>query len=178
LVKARDIIGLPVICVQDGRKLGEVRDLLIGDWQLKGLLLDPKYWFGHVRAVASEGIASIGSDAVMVSDPEAVYTFGDFTERGRLFMSGKKKLHAMPVVTPNGQQLGFIEDVYFDDQLGKQIIGLELTDGVISDLREGRKIVHIQDDAQLGEDAVIVQAGQSAEHERSGTQTSDSNRIG
>jgi len=50
-----------------------------------------------------------------------------------------------------------IEDVYFDEQMGKQIVGLELTDGLISDITEGRKVVMINEDAQLGEDAVIVQ---------------------
>jgi uncharacterized protein YrrD len=178
LHKARDIIGLPVIAVDGGRKLGEVRDFLLGAWHVKGLLLDPKYWFGSARAIACEGIQSIGSDAVIVSDPEAIYTFGDFTEQGRLFISGKKKLQGMPVVTYNGQQLGYIEDVYFDEKLGKKITGLELTDGLISDITEGRKVVMINEEAQLGEDAVIVHgdsvSGQLQERER----TSDSNRIG
>lgn len=155
MLRARDVIGLPVISVDDGRKLGEVRDILLGEWQIKGLLLDAKYWFGSARAVACEGIHSLGADAVMVADPEAVYTFGDFTELGRLFISGKKKLQGMPVMTPNGQQLGYIEDVYFDDDLGKTITGLELTDGFISDFTEGRKVVMVRNDAQLGEDAVI-----------------------
>lgn len=157
MLKARDVIGLPVINTENGKKLGEVRDLLLGEWHVKGLLLDPKYWFGQARAIACEGIQSIGHDAVMVADPEAVYTFGDFREQGRLFLSGKKKLQGLPVVTPNGQQLGYIEDVYFDDKVGKQITGLELTDGFISDITEGRHIVLVNNDAQMGEDAVIVQ---------------------
>lgn len=156
--KVRELIGLPVISMDDGRKFGEVRDCLLGAWEIKGLLLDPKYWFASSRAVACEGIHSLGADAVMLSDPEAIYTFGDFDEHGRLFLSGNKKLQGMPVVTPNGQQLGFIEDVYFDEKMDKQIIGLELTDGFISDLTEGRKIVMINEEAQMGEDAVIVYA--------------------
>lgn len=168
MFKARDIIGLPIISVGDGRKLGEVRDVLLGAWKVKGLLLDPKFWFGQARAIACEGIQSFGSDAVMVSDPEAIYTFGDFAEHGRLFLSGKKKIQGVAVMTPNGQQLGFIEDVYFDDNLDKQIIGLELTDGFISDLTEGRKVVMISEEAQLGEDAVIVHADRLAPSEDTG----------
>ncbi len=154
--KTRNVIGLPVITADSGRQIGEVRDIWLGEWEVKGLLLDPKYWFGRARVVPCEAVHSLGSDAVMLSDPEAVYHHGDFTEHGRLFMSGKKKLHGLPVVTPNGEQLGYIEDVYFDEKMEKQIIGLELTDGFISDITEGRKVVMIDERSQMGEDAVIV----------------------
>ena len=154
--KAMNIIGLPVIVVDNGRKIGEVRDEMLGEWELKGLLLDPKYWFGSARVLPCEGIHSLGTDAVMLSDLEAVHHLGDFTEHGRLFLSGKKKLLGLPVVTLNGEQLGYIEDVYFDEKMERQIIGFELTDGFISDITEGRKIVMIDERSQLGEDAVIV----------------------
>lgn len=56
----------------------------------------------------------------------------------------------------NGQQLGVVEDVYLDAKTGKKVIGYELTEGFISDLKEGRKWLPMPDSVKVGEDALIV----------------------
>jgi uncharacterized protein YrrD len=75
--------------------------------------------------------------------------------------SGEHKLKGLPVITVNGRQLGFLEDVYFEEKLGRKIEGLEISDGFISDLKEGRKRLPAPDEATIGDDAVIVPASWS-----------------
>ncbi|UUZ89394.1 PRC-barrel domain-containing protein [Paenibacillus sp. P25] len=71
-------------------------------------------------------------------------------------LSGDHQVKGLPVITVNGQQLGVIEDVYLETNWGKQVIGYELTEGFISDLKEGRKWSPMPESVTVGEDAVIV----------------------
>ena len=60
------------------------------------------------------------------------------------------------MITVGGHELGMVEDVYLDQNWGKQIVGYELSEGFISDLKEGRKWLPMPDSATKGEDAIIV----------------------
>src|SRR5690606_28870268 len=74
------------------------------------------------------------------------------------FASGGNKLKDRPVVTANGNQLGVITDVYYEQETGTQLLGFELSDGFISDLKDGRRWLRISEEATIGVDAVVVSA--------------------
>ena len=44
------------------------------------------------------------------------------------------------MLTAEGEKLGLLEDVYFMEELGT-IIGYEVTEGLVADLVEGRRVV-------------------------------------
>lgn len=154
--KARDIIGLPVIEVDNGKKWSTVKDILFDNqWVMQGLLLESKHWFSSPKYVAWDDILSIGPDAVTIPNESVLRTLEDETGMNLLF-GGKNKIFGLPIVTVNGHMLGNLEDVYIDGKLGRKVIGYELTDGLISDLREGRKWIPHTDGVTVGEDTIIV----------------------
>jgi uncharacterized protein YrrD len=156
LRRAQDIIGLPVIEIKAGKQLGTAADLLIDrEWNVQGVLLESKLWFGSPRFVPWEAIVAFGSDAVTVQNGQAVRPLDESADLVCL-SSGASRLRGMPVITVNGEQLGLVEDVYIGDQLDKKIVGYELSDGFLSDLKEGRKWLPTPETATFGEDAVIV----------------------
>ncbi len=55
----------------------------------------------------------------------------------------------------NGRELGMVEDVYFMEDMGI-LMGYELSDGFISDLREGRKVFRPNSPLTWGEDVLIA----------------------
>jgi uncharacterized protein YrrD len=161
LQRAHDIIGLPVISIDTGKRVGTVKDVLITfDWTLMGILLDPKRWFASPRLIAWEHLVSLGPDAVTIADEDVLQNMDEHVDAASL-ASGEHKLKGLPVITVNGRQLGFLEDVYFEEKLGRKIEGLEISDGFISDLKEGRKRLPAPDEATIGDDAVIVPASWS-----------------
>jgi uncharacterized protein YrrD len=158
LRKAKDIIGLPVIAVNSGKQVGEVKDLRFGpDWRLRDIVLEAKGWFAPGRAIQSADIIGVGDDAVTVADETAAAPQREDPE-ARALTDGNGKLLGLPIVTIDGDRLGVIEDVYFEPNLGKQIVSCELSEGFISDLKEGRKLLPIPENAKLGEDAIVVPA--------------------
>ncbi len=48
-----------------------------------------------------------------------------------------------------------VEDVYFQEELGT-IIGYELTDGFLSDVTQGRKMLPKVEPLTVGTDAIVV----------------------
>ncbi|MEF3303106.1 PRC-barrel domain-containing protein [Paenibacillus sp. GYB003] len=155
--KAQHIIGLPVIAIETGKQAGTAKDVVIGrDWNVLGVLIDSKHWFSSSRYIAWDDIVSIGADAVTISDEQVVRPWNDDHADFVYLLDGGFKLKGLPVITANGDQLGFVEDVYFGTQMDKKILGYELSGGLISDLTEGRKWLPSPNEATLGEDAVVV----------------------
>ncbi|GAA3408055.1 PRC-barrel domain-containing protein [Paenibacillus hodogayensis] len=155
--RAQDIIGLPVISIGTGKQLGTAKDVLIDkDWNVQGVLLDSKHWFGSSRHIGWDDVVSVGSDAVTVKEEGVVRELDDHTAGTLLSLNGEFKLKGLPVITEAGDQLGYVEDVYFAKQLDKKIVGYELSGGLIDDLKEGRKWLPSSEEAKIGEDAVIV----------------------
>jgi uncharacterized protein YrrD len=151
--RAVDILGTQVMNVSSGEIVGRVHDLLFDrEGRLKGLLLEKKYWFGKVPYLPVSELLCIGEDLVTIeaephltneSIEDAWVRFGDQSMRG------------VPVITSNGQQLGVLEDVYFQEEVGT-IIGYELSDGFFSDLMEGRRIIKNPSKLFIGKDAFVV----------------------
>jgi uncharacterized protein YrrD len=156
LKRARDVIGLPIICVQSGKQAGNVKDLLIGaEWQIEAVLLESRRWFSATQCIRWENVIALGDDAITIENEEAIGCLDESREYTSL-LNGDKKVKGMPVLTVNGQQLGIVDDVYLDHDLGKNVVGYELTDGFISDLKDGRKWLPLPESVTVGEDAIIV----------------------
>lgn len=154
--KSQDVLGLPVIAISSGAQIGVVRDILFDSEQhLFGLLLESKGWTKRRRFIPADRVTAFGLDAVTVDSEDAMA----FLEAGHDdvvgICSGKHQLKGMPVITATGHELGRLENVYFMEEMGT-LIGYELTDGFLNDLREGRKTLRVDDQLTWGNDALIV----------------------
>lgn len=154
--KAHDLIGLPVLTVDSGKQIGQVKDLLVGpDWNIRGIMLEVKNWFSSLRYIPWEGVVAAGEDAITIPNESVIREF-EHVEECHAFLEGSRKIKGLPVITVGGHKLGVVEDVYLNQNWGKQIIGYELSEGFISDLKEGRRWLPMPELATKGEDAVIV----------------------
>ncbi|WP_211747543.1 PRC-barrel domain-containing protein [Paenibacillus sp. Marseille-Q4541] len=156
-MKFQEMIGLAVYDVEEGKHIGKICDfILTNDWQLTGIELDGRAPFSkQVKTVSWEDIVAYGKDAVMIRNKQAVRkTDADNIQYS--YLKGHHKLRDMTVLTQEGLQLGRITDVYFDQQMGKNILGLEISDGFVMDLMEGRKWLPRTNEMMMGEHTVVV----------------------
>ncbi|UJF31948.1 PRC-barrel domain-containing protein [Paenibacillus hexagrammi] len=163
--KARDLIGLPVITVESGKQVGQVKDLCIdSNWNIKGIFLEAKSWFSSIKWIEWNQIIATGEDAVTIPNESVIAEYSH--DAGWIaLIDGSRKITGLPMITVGGHQLGMVEDVYLGEDWGKQIVGYELSEGFISDLKEGRKWLPMPETATRGEDAVIVPTHCAAEVE-------------
>lgn len=153
--KLQDVIGLPVLDTSSGKKVGVVKDLFFNQYgELKGLAVEANGIFNKMNFVDFEHIGAIGDDAVIIG---TVKFFTPLTSNHSFysFALGDKAYKELPVITTNGHELGHISDVYFKEELGK-IIGYEISDGFLSDITEGRRIIKFPARNIIGEDALII----------------------
>lgn len=155
MYKASDVIGLPVLDLQAGHERGVVRDVLFDeDWTFQGLLVEIKAMFRRGRFIPSDSIQAIGEDYVTIRNEKAMHPL-EGTDHMIGVKAGSSHMIGKPLITANGHRLGQIEDIYFHTEIGS-IVGYEVSDGLLSDLMEGRKAVKHLERATIGEDAVIL----------------------
>jgi len=156
--KGKSIIGLKVITQSDGVKLGSVRDLIFDDAgdSVLALLLSEKDLFGLIDAqiVPWEQIQSIGRDAVVVQSSASKIKAGD-DERVRGVMNRNTSLSGTRIYTTDGQNLGTLADMFFDETSGR-VEGYEISGGFVADTMSGKQFLPAQCTISLGIDVAFV----------------------
>ena len=156
MLRGSEVVGHPVITHDGGKKVGEVKDLVIdrGGSVVLGLLLDEGGWFKHARVVAWPAIQVIGPDAVIIDSDNSVVKASeapdmkDVLERGHVLLGRRVQTH-------DGRDLGKMEAVFFNASSGA-VEGFELSGGLAADSHSGRAFLPASRSFQAGEDVAFV----------------------
>jgi uncharacterized protein YrrD len=114
----KDIIGSPVITVDDGRSIGRAKDIyLSADCQtVAGVFLGTEGLFSRKSfLVRSEDITTIGQDAILVKNADVIHEEGNLAEAERTWLR-RDELQGRPVDTSGGTKVGKIGDVLIDGE--------------------------------------------------------------
>jgi len=148
------VVGLSVIDSETGKELGLVSDLLFDEQaHLKGILLEENSWLRRKRFVAKRDL-TIEPEQVMVSSKQLQHLSKEHLDWTSI-NSSTKSLQGRPLITPSGSELGWVTNVYFQEEMGT-IVGYELSDGLISDLTTGRRLFRTSSPLQWGEETLIT----------------------
>ncbi|WP_059171574.1 PRC-barrel domain-containing protein [Bacillus sp. FJAT-27445] len=145
--------GLPIILENSGEQVGVVSDLCIAEDKVQGLLVKRGSFLKQTLFLAIASITSIGPDGIIIPSIESLERSGK--ERKGYTLSHHSPLAGKMVLSEEGDSLGLLNDVYFLEEVGT-IVGYELSDGLFSDLRDGKKIVKPSGPPAIGKDAIIV----------------------
>ncbi len=145
--------GLPIFELKTGAKIGEVCDLCVSSQGIvKGLLVKKGVLLKKTLYLSVQNVSSFGFDGVMIEDREVLETIQvneEFT------IENKQRLLGRMIMTAEGERLGFLEDVYFLEEVGT-IIGYEISDGFFSDMMEGKRVIKAEQPPAIGKDAIII----------------------
>jgi uncharacterized protein YrrD len=149
--RASDLYGLPVVDSSTGREIGAVNELLVDlpRGRLVALVLSGPL-IGEPGVLPVDGM-QIGSEELRLADRDI--TRGEEASslrHGKLTLDRTRKL---TVITRSGDRLGNVEDLILD---GSRIAGLELSDGLIKDIFQGRCVLELSEEAEFIGEQVIV----------------------
>jgi uncharacterized protein YrrD len=134
LVTASEIMGLPIVTVDGGEDLAEVRDVIYspGEGSLAGLTLNKRgFLAGRLRAVLpAADIHAIGRHAVMVRDDTSLSS-PDAAPEGVGNPDAKRNVVGDDVLTEGGVSLGTVRDLVLLVGSKGEVIGYQIdtTDG-------------------------------------------------
>lgn len=152
-----EVVGLPVICVDTGKKAGVVKDMVFcpDTREVKALLLEHKGVEINGRIIFLKDIANISRDAVVINDASCIARYGKAEDSGQL--QGKREIRGLKVYSKSGNELGIVKDVLFDQNTGI-IEGVELSDGLLQDIVQGRNILPLLGKVEFGSENILVES--------------------
>lgn len=154
--KGKTVIGQDVFSLADGRRVHSVKDLVVSDdhESIVALLVDEGGLLGTSTIVPIEAVHRFGPDAVMVQDSSAVIP-ASADDRVAATLDRNVTLLGTPVVTTEGERVGQIGDMYFDESTG-EILGYEVSGGTLGDVMRGTSWLPLEAIDVIGPDAVIT----------------------
>ena len=154
--KGKSVIGKDVLSLATGARIHSVKDILIGagNDQVVALLVDEGGLLGTSTVVPFESVSSIGRDAVVIQQDDAVVAASSDPEV-KAILNRTDRLLGKTVYTEDGKKMGTIADLYFDDANGR-ITGFEISGGTLGDLARGPSYLATEDVRIAGQDAVFI----------------------
>ncbi|MDU4960628.1 MAG: PRC-barrel domain-containing protein [Sporomusaceae bacterium] len=137
MYRVMELIGMPVLSLDDGKQIGEVHDLTvdIGKAALCGLIVGAGSWFTELRSMVFADIFRMGTDAIMLRDASCLQPVSSEEQDG---CCRAQALAGKTVYTETGLYLGTLTDIFLQPLTG-ELKGYELSDGLIADFLFGRK---------------------------------------
>lgn len=150
-----EVLGLPVICVEDGKKVGVVKNIIFCPKRKKLLafLLECKSYELNKKVILSKDIVNLGKDAVLIKDLSSLQALrkvkntDEFIEKGEII--------GLRVYSKAGEDMGIVKDVIFDYK-SWTIDGVEISDGLIQDIVKGRSVLPLIGKVEFGESILLV----------------------
>jgi uncharacterized protein YrrD len=151
-----EVLGLPVICADSGKKAGIVKDIVFSpaEREVKALLLERKGVDLKKKVVLLKEVLNIGGDAVILDNDGCVADMGR-SEYAKAF-EDEGAILGRRIFSKTGEDMGVVKDVVFDWKTGR-IEGLELSDGLLQDIMQGRRIMPLLGRVEFGEDNILVE---------------------
>lgn len=133
LIRGQDLAGRPVVDVNTGEDIAEVRDVVFdpGSGLLTGFTLNKRgSWNGRLGAVlAIDRVSAVGTGAVMISDVDALAAGDDESQDITAASEADAEVVDDLVVTESGQTLGTVRDVVIMGGASPRVVAFEIDAG-------------------------------------------------
>lgn len=136
--KSKQLLGLPVFSLEEGQQIGKVKGLVVDPAKkaVVALVIEEKGWTKEQKFIPFHLLHSVGEDAITVERTSALQKGASLPEIVRL---ARERLEVVGtrIVLENGTILGQVDEFCIDLQTG-EIVGLEFSEGVFSNVMQGR----------------------------------------
>lgn len=155
LIRYSGILGLPVICARDGIKIGTLKDVAFNkdNKGIAAFMLEKGSHNVKGNVILLRDVLSLGNDALIIDSPDCLLDSWKF--RKSFEIQDKVQLRGFKIYTQEGNDIGIVQDVFFDYRTGK-IEAVQVSDGLFQDLLNGRNILPFFGRVKIGRDNILV----------------------
>lgn len=159
-----DIIGLPVISINEGQELGKVKDLLINPTggSVAALIIDDGKWYFGAKLLPFSGVSGIGEYAVTIDSANLIINVNNAPDLEQFLIADIKVIGAK-VLTKDGFIQGKVTEILID-AAGKIACEVEDANGQISQINSdkimtfGKNVIIVADKDEVVADKPAVKA--------------------
>lgn len=154
--KGKEVIGLPILGRDVGKRLAAVRELILDPKQRRvlGFLVEWGGILSEAKVVPFRSAMAVGRDAIIVQNEQAIVRASEVPEIEEA-LKVRATLAGLRVFTEDGRDIGTIEDVFFDETTG-ELKGFEVSKGVLDRVRGRRAFVPLTPALLIGPEVVFV----------------------
>lgn len=151
--KSQDIIGLPVFSIIDGRKIGQVKDMVINpeEGKVDFILVSNGSWYVGARVLPYKAVMGIGEHAVTTESENLLTTINETVNANDL-LERNIEIKGNRVLTNKGNLIGVVSEYGVDEDTGK-ICSLEYK---TADDESKIEIIEADNVLTYGEDVIVV----------------------
>ncbi len=152
--KYSDVLGLPVISVKDGMKIGILKDVVFckDNKSILGFILEKERQALKGNVVLLRDVLSLGNDALIIDNPNCLLVYREFKKTGEI--QEDISLRGLKIYSHTGEDIGIVQDILFDYKTGK-VEGVQVSDGLVQDLLMGRKILPFLGKVEIGSNILV-----------------------
>ncbi|RIW37772.1 photosystem reaction center subunit H [Bacillus salacetis] len=149
--KSTEIVGLPIISINDGVEIGSVKSLVVNPEKgsVDFLTIEHEDWQVSVKAIPFKKVIGIGEYAVTVENGNAVIDLNEIPIANAL-VNKKIRINDTKVMSRKGQLIGEAKEYYVDDETGNIM-------GILVAVKEDEKILKSGQILTYGKDILVVQ---------------------
>lgn len=151
-----EVIGLPVICVENGKKVGIIKDIIFctENKRIVAFEIERNSYEIKKKIVLKEDVLSLGKDAMIIENEKKMLAFAKLKDD--LGIKKKDTIIGLKIYTKYGEDIGVVKDILFDFQKDT-LDGVEVSDGLIQDVVQGRNLLPLLGKVEFGEENILVE---------------------
>lgn len=156
--RARTVVGLPIISLAEGLRVGTVKDLVFNPAgrMVAALVISEAGWRRDAELVPIAKVRSFGRDAITIFDLSGLITARTDRALYELFASDVK-LDGLLAMTEGGNYLGTIEEVLLGPR--GEMLSYEISAGFTEDVHRGRYLLPADEALTVGRDVATFPDG-------------------
>ena len=118
--KSQEVIGLPVFSIVDGRKIGQVKDLVINpeEGKVDFILVSNGSWYVGARVLPYRAVMGVGEHAV-TTESENMLTNINETANANSLLERNIEVKGNRGLTNKGNLIGIINEYEVEEETGK-----------------------------------------------------------
>lgn len=153
--KSKQFTSLPVISLEEGKRIGTIKGLVINpaEKRVAALIVEQKGLFNDQKFIPYSKIRSVGEDAVTIHHGSFVQK-GDNLPEIISLVKDKCKINGARIVTESGTLLGTVDDYYVDLTSG-ELVGMEFSGGYVSGIFSGTAFLDIEHVLTIGKEMIV-----------------------
>ncbi len=153
--KSKQFISMPVVSLEEGQRMGNVKDLVVNTTEKKvvALAVEQKGLFKEHKYIPYSKVRSVGGDAVTVNRGASAQKSGNLPEIITLVRE-KNNINGARIVTENGTLMGIVDDYYVNLASG-ELVGMEFSGNYLNSVFNGTAFLDIDHVLTIGRDMIV-----------------------